>query len=78
MLRFLVKLAVIYCLIGVFYGLAGEFRVAAKYGTPLPQTLLNPFMYIRVVSFCGVWPEDMYWSYQHCGNMLGCPVELSK
>ena len=67
-------LIIAYILLGLIYGMTGEIRLAVKYGNNWGETLLNPYAYLRVIIFSPFWPNDLFWTVYHCGNLLGCPI----
>ena len=62
----------VYFLIGICYGMMGEFRLGKKYGVSPWQTISSPHTYTRAVLFSPDWPLDLYWTIHHCGNPFGC------
>lgn len=69
--KYVFILVIVYLLVGFLYGMAGEFRLAKKYGNSAFSALTNPYAYLRSIVSAPLWPIDLYWTLYHCGNLFG-------
>jgi hypothetical protein len=73
--RKLIHWCIIYLMIGIVWGLVGEYRLATKYSRlegnevstehVLNRMLFDPYVYIRSILASYSWPVDMYWAIYH-------------
>lgn len=65
---------VVYIVVGFIYGMSGEVRLAVEYGGSWLEAFLDPYAYLRAAVFSPFWPNDLFWTRYHCGNLFGCPI----
>ena len=65
---------VVYLLFGFIHGMIGEMRLAKKYqGNPY-LAWKDPYAYATAIAFSPFWPNNLFWTVYHCGNLFGCPI----
>jgi|GEM_PF-6702657 len=65
----------LYLVLGLFFGVMGEMRLARKYAVPYSTAFANPWLYIRATVMAPFWPLTLALTVYDCHNMTGCPID---
>ncbi|MFH1169999.1 MAG: hypothetical protein V1704_00290 [Candidatus Vogelbacteria bacterium] len=64
MKKIFLLIIIFYLLVGLIYGMLGEFSLEVKYGGVWYEALFNPHAYLRALVFSPFWPNDLFWTFR--------------
>ncbi len=70
----IIRVFLVYLIIGFAFNMYAEFGLAKKYGMPYSSALLNPWSYIRSVIFAPFWSVYVAANLYHYQNPFGGPI----